>query len=734
MAKKANPPKRKKRTPPKPSYAEHDPHYARELKKYGEPVPSRELILSEMEKRGKPVNLATLIKTFDLDSENAQEGLRRRLMAMTRDGQVMANRKHHFALVKHIQLVRGRVIGHRDGFGFLVPDDGSDDMFLSPRQMRQLFPDDVVLSRVNHIDSRGRREATVVEVLQRNTSQVVGRLSRQDQADFVIPIAKDVTHEILIPSGKRGRAKLGQFVVVRILTQPGLHHPCTAEVIEVLGDQMSVGMEVQLAIRSYGIPHQWSDEVVRAAKALGRGVSAQDILDREDLRELPFVTIDGETSSDFDDAVCCQRLKDGWRLWVAIADVSHYVKPGSVLDEVAYERGNSVYFSNRTVPMLPEALSNGLCSIKPNVDRLAMVCEMTLSADGTLRSTAFHRAVIHSHARLTYNQVHDFLIEKKATVPKKLDPKIKTLYQLYKKLLAHRIARGALDFPSRETRVLFDNRGKIKKIVPVERLVSHRIIEECMLMANRAVAIFLSKKSAKQPVIYRVHPAPEVDRLAELRTVLKSSNLKLHGGTAPKPHHYVALLDEVKGRPDEQLIQKLVLKSLKQAIYAVSNDGHFGLAFRSYVHFTSPIRRYPDLMVHRMIKDRLDQAKQYIYSQDEVQIRASHCSTTERRADLATRDAMDWLKCEYMMDKLGNRFNGVICNVTSFGFYVRLNEVYVEGLVHVSTLKNDYYAFDPAKHQLSGRHSGQVYQLGDPVRIQVARVCLDDREIDFELL
>lgn len=712
----------------------HDPHFEREAQKYEKPIPSRELILEIIKDSDGPIQFPSLAHALNLHDDEALEALRRRLKAMERDGQLVCNRRGAWLPVNQADLVRGRVMGHPDGFGFLIPDTGGEDLFLSPRQMRTLFHGDRALARVVGIDHRGRREGSVIEVLERNTQQVVGRLFMEGGIGFVMPDHKRISQDILIPPESFNQAKPGQIVMVAIREQPSKRTRPIGEVVEILGEHMAPGMEIDIAMRAHGIPFAWPEEVLDAANKMGTQVANKAKAGRLDLRKQPFVTIDGEDAKDFDDAVYCEPLKHGWRLWVAIADVSHYVQPGDVLDLEAQHRATSVYFPKRVIPMLPEALSNGLCSLKPKVDRLAMVCEMHITSGGHVRSYSFHEAIIRSHARLTYTEVAKVVLEQDPVHSEKLaalSTQIKDLYALYQSLHKAREKRGTIDFESTDTQIIFGENSKIERIIACERNDAHRIIEECMIVANVCAARFL--KRHRMPTLYRVHDGPNETKLADLRKFLGEQGLSLPGAEVPTPKDYAKLLSQVKDRPDISLIQTVLLRSLSQAVYSPDNIGHFGLAHEKYAHFTSPIRRYPDLLVHRGIRHILAGGKpsRFHYTHHDMQALGEHSSMAERRADEATWDAVGWLKCEYMQDKIGESFEGLITTVTSFGLFVELKEIYVEGLVHVTSLSNDYYVFDAAGHRLRGERSGRVYRMGDTLRVRVVRVNLDERKIDF---
>lgn len=687
-----------------------------------------------LDEYGRPMSRSKLFDKLDLSSESQQESLGFRLKAMLRDGQIMQDRRGRFCLLQKINLLRGTVQGHPDGFGFFIPDDGSEDMVLSAKEMRAVMHGDVVLAYQSGLDRRGRPEAKIHEVLEHANATVVGRFFTDHGVNFVIPDSKRLTQDISIPQEFIGDAKNGQIVLVELIAYPNKRSQAIGRVIHILGEHMAPGMEIQVAIHAHGIPFEWPDDVLAEVGKIPQQISEEQLKGRTDLRNLPFVTIDGEDAKDFDDAVYCyKKPKGGFQLYVAIADVSHYVAKDSALDKEAARRGNSVYFPGKVVPMLPEALSNGVCSLNPHVDRLCMVAELSISQEGKISRSRFYRAVIHSHARLTYTAVGKWLEQGKADEKHQaLWPMLESLYDLYHVLLDTRKLRGAMDFETTETRIEFDENKKIKCIVPVIRNDAHKLIEECMLAANVATARFLEK--AEIPTLYRVHAAPEEDKITALRQFLGELGLSLGGGRKPGPKDFQRTMNMIGDRPEKHLIETVMLRSLKQAQYVESNEGHFGLAYSAYTHFTSPIRRFPDLLIHRAIGHLLDNHPiyEFEYSHEDMNRLGKHSSMTERRADEATREVITWLKCEYMQDKLGQVFKGRISAVTSFGIFVELDEIYVEGLVHVTSLKNDYYTFDSAKHRLIGARGGQVYRLGDKMTVLVARVDLNERKIDFE--
>lgn len=710
-------------------YRKQSACHERNASLYKYPVPDRTLIIQYLKEINQPVSFQHLLIAFKLKKPEEKDGLHRRLAAMILDAQLITNRRGSYALIQEMELIRGRIQAHRDGFGFLIPDNGSEDIFLPALEMRTVFTDDVVLVRPI-IRGERRREGVIVEVLERNTHQVVGRYFEETGVSFVDPDSRLVNQAILIPSGQQGEAQPGQFVVAEITAQPSKRRQALGQVIEILGDRLTPGMEIELAIRAYELPYQWSSEVLQEVKQLPVEMLECDKMGRHDLRHLALVTIDGDDAKDFDDAVYCEPNKDGFVLYVAVADVSHYVRIGSALDQEAEKRGNSVYFPEKVIPMLPEVLSNHLCSLRPHKNRLAIVCEMSISSEGQIKKCRFYRAVIYSHAQLTYTQAEAMLCGE-TTTNQEMIPHIKNLYRLYQVLLKQRIKRGAIRFNTTETRIEFDQNAKIKRIVPVVRNEVHQIIEECMLIANMSASRFLQERNV--PTLYRVHEGPDKQKLRDFRKFIRAFGLRLTGGDQPAPMDYAKLLLRIEKRPDAHLLQTVMLRSLRQAIYTPKNFGHFSLSYDRYCHFTSPIRRYPDLIVHRGVCYQLKKRslKKFPYDEQRLTILGEHCSMSERRADRATRDAIDRLKCEYMLNKVGKTFSGRIMDVTGFGVFVELDNIYIEGLVHVTALENDYYHYDPVHHLLRGKRGGRIYRLGDPLRVVVARVDLDERKIDF---
>ncbi|MBU3002563.1 ribonuclease R [Paraglaciecola arctica] len=719
-----------------------DPFYQREKEKYEKPVASREYLLELLVKAKRPLSFLEFCQLLDAKDEDSRIGIQRRLRAMEREGQVEFNRDKKYAKLRTEDLIQGRVIGHRDGFGFLKREDGEKDLFIHNAQMAMVLHGDVVLVKESGTDNRGRQEARIAKIVEPRSEPIVGRYFFENNVGVVIPDDSRINHEIMIPKEQTNGARQGHIVVVEIVQRPRKRVNAIGKIIEVLGEHMAPGMEIDMALRAFDIPHQWPKGVDKQVQGLNEQVPEEAKQGRVDLRQLPLVTIDGEDARDFDDAVFCEPLDDGgWQLWVAIADVSYYVRPGTALDSEAQNRGNSVYFPEQVVPMLPEVLSNGLCSLNPQVDRLCMVCEMTISKTGMLIEHQFYEAVMNSHARLTYTKVWDILQGNPELHKRYAEqvPHLKNLHDMYRALKRTRNQRGAIEFETQESKFVFNAQRKIDNIVPVTRNDAHKLIEECMILANVSAAKTLSKNQAE--ALYRIHDKPDSDRLGAFLSYLSEVGITHQiGHEDVSPQDFTAVIEKIQGRADQELIQTMLLRSMKQAVYDHENIGHFGLALEAYAHFTSPIRRYPDLVVHRALKGIIDKQNQRksksggkVYTADEVEALGEQCSMTERRADDATRDVSDWLKCEFMLDHVGDVFTGVIASVTNFGFFVRLTEFHIDGLVHITSLEKDYFRYDEVKQHLIGESFGTVYRLGDPVEVKVASVNLDERKIDFLL-
>ncbi len=700
-------------------------------------IPERDQIISWLREAGRPLTRKQLAEAFTITDPETRRALGRRLKAMTRDGQLIKNRRNAYGLIEKMDLIKGRIIGHPDGYGFVVPDDGGDDLYLSPKEMRSTLHDDRVLVREINVDKRGRREGKLIEVLERGNTQIVGRYYEDSGIAFVVPDNKRISQDILITGSSKLKAKPGYYVVVDVVSQPDKHRQPLGKLIEVLGEGDAVGIAVDIAIRSHDLPYEWPAAVKQQAKSVKPVIDTGEISNREDLRALPFVTIDGEDAQDFDDAVYCEKQGSGWRLLVAIADVSHYVSGDSALDNEARLRGTSVYFPERVIPMLPEVLSNGLCSLRPEEDRLAFVCELSLDARGKLKRHNFYKATICSTARLTYTEVAAMVVARDKAARKKRDTLIEhidNLYEVYQLLHAERVRNGLIDFSSMESRFVFDDKHEIASIELLHRNEAHRLIEEMMLVANIAAAEFLEKNEIL--ALYRVHAKPKIEKLEEVRSLLAQLGLFLGGGDQPTAADYASLVEKIRKREDGDMLEMVLLRSMPLAVYSTINEGHFGLGFDAYAHFTSPIRRYPDLMVHRAIGHILEHgvAESYPYTQQTMLELAEHCSMTERRAEEASRDVTQRLKCLFMQDKEGEEYNGIVSSVTAFGLFVMLQDVFVEGLVHISNLPADYYHHDPITHSLTGERSGKQFQMGQACRVRVTRVDLEERKIDFELV
>ena len=698
-----------------------DPHYDREAEKYESPIPSREHILSFIQE--KPRSKRQLFDLLALADEQ-KKAFERRLRAMVRDKQLSCNKSGVYRPFSNRGLLTGTVIANPKGFGFVALDKGGKDLRLTSQQMKLVFHGDKI--RVRLLNKK--LDAEIVEVLE-TVKTLVGRLHLDGKKPYVVVDDRRIKHNIEITELIDGCLD-NQVVVVEMLSSPTIDSDAKGKISSIIGNYLDEGVEVDSAIYRHQIPAVFSEKALKESAQLPTKVIPKDKKNRIDITKLELITIDGEDSRDFDDAVYAEPTKNGWKLLVAIADVSHYVKEGSELDSESYERGNSVYFPHRVVPMLPEAISNGLCSLNPKVERLSMVCEMSIDPLGELLDYKFYSAVMLSHARLTYTQVNEMLEDKKSPLRKTFSnvaDNIDFLYGLYKTLRISRQKRGVMDFDRIESQILFDNKGKIKDIVASSRNDAHRLIEECMLMANQAAAKFLQKNN--EDFLYRSHPKPTAEKVELTQKFLTAIGLTLEGGTEPESRNFAKVLKQAKGRDDENIIKTVVLRTMKQATYTPVNEGHFGLAFEDYAHFTSPIRRYPDLLVHRAIKRVLNKSSREP-SGKMIEF-GTHLSMTERRADDASRDVEQWLKCEYMRDKVGESFHGVISGVAGFGLFVELSEVYVEGLVSIRDLKDDYFIFDDVHHQLKGQRGGKIYRLGDMIKVKVASVNLDDRKIDF---
>ncbi|WP_435305448.1 ribonuclease R [Pseudoxanthomonas sp. LjRoot125] len=724
--------------PPRAAGRFIDPHAQREAQRYDQPIASREAILGFLEAAEGPQTAEEIAGPLGLDAPDRFDALSKRLGAMVRDGQLVQNRRGGFAPVQHTDLIAGTVIANPDGFGFLRPDTGGgDDLFLPPYEMRKVMHGDRALANVTGIDRRGRREGSIARVLERGVTRLIGRFGFEVGIAYVAPDDKRIQRNVQIPQDATGGARDGQLVVVELTQAPDARRPPIGKVIAVLGDSLTPSLVVEAAIHGHNLPHEFPQEVLDEATAVPLVVEPAMIGDRVDLRSTPLVTIDGEDAKDFDDAVYCEPTRDGFRLIVAIADVSHYVRPGTPLDDEAQKRATSVYFPGFVVPMLPETLSNGICSLNPKVDRMTFVCDMHVNRDGEVTQSKFYEAVMNSHARLTYTQVWKAVGENdedtRAQIAAVL-PHVERLYQLYHVLAKARATRGAIEFESSEVRFVLDNRGEVTQAGMLVRNDAHKLIEECMIAANVEAAKYLL--AAHIPAPYRIHDKPPETKYADLLEFLKEFKLSMPSWGKVQPKDFTQLLKKVRERPDAALLESVLLRSQSLAVYAPENVGHFGLALAAYAHFTSPIRRYPDLLVHRAIKHGLTKQKPdaFQYSSRDMAALALQCSERERRADEAEREVDERYRAAWMEKHVGGQFDGVISGVTSFGLFVELDESKVNGLVHVTQLPQDYYHFDPTRKTLSGERRGLSYRLGDRVRIIVLKASLEDRKIDFRLV
>lgn len=734
--------RRPKKSPPAAKWQHTDPQRASEAAKYENPIPSREFLLETLREAGIPQTAAALAEILHLQDPIDLRALDKRLGAMVRDGQLIENRNGQFLLVSRTSLVVGRVSGHRDGFGFLIPDDGSPDVFLSPWQMREVMDGDRIAVRVSGIDARGRPEGSLVEVLERKTQQIAGRFVVEGGVGFITPSNRRVSHRIVVPPPAKGDPAWPEpgAIVVAVLTQPPTRHTePVGRILRTIAQEHMADMAVEVAIASHQLPHEFPAPVMREARKFGKEVDLSTAGARLDVRDLPLVTIDGEDSRDFDDAVYATPTRGGgWRVLVAIADVSHYVRPGMALDEEARERATSVYFPHRVLPMLPEQISNHLCSLMPHVDRLCLVCDMRIGKDGKVSRTRFASAVMRSHARLTYTRVAGILVDREPAAARGLSDEVlqslSALHEVYGALRARREERGALDFESAEVRVVVDEDGQVEEMRAYPRNDAHRLIEECMVAANVEAARFLRKH--KMPALFRVHAPPDEERIDELKRFLATRGVFLPQVGEITPLVLQETLKQVHGRPDAAMLEGMIIRSLSQAVYQPENIGHFGLALEEYAHFTSPIRRYPDLLVHRAIRHVLEEGTKddFVHGPGAMVQFGQECSLRERRADEAAREVTAFLKCEYVRDRVGEEFDGIVTGVAEFGLFVQLQPIQVDGLVHVSGLGQDYFTYEPDRKCLTGERSGKRYTLGDRVRVRVARVDSGERKVDLELL
>jgi len=721
-----------RRSPPADKRAFIDPNAAREAARYAEPIASREAILVRLAEAEGPQTAPMLAEFFGLDAPERFDALGNRLRAMVRDGQVLQNRRGGFVPAAKLELIPGTIIANPDGFGFLRPDSGAgDDLFLPPHEMRKVMHGDHALASVTGQDRRGRREGSILEVLERRLTRLIGRFAIESGISFVTPDDARIQRNVQIPLEAREGAQHGQLVVCEITAPGDARKPAIGRILTVLGDALTPSLVVETAIHGHALPHIFPQEVLDEAAAVPLDVDAAACQGRVDLRGLPLVTIDGEDAKDFDDAVWCEPTPDGFRLIVAIADVAAYVTPGSALDTEAQLRATSVYFPGFVVPMLPETLSNGICSLKPGVDRLCMACEMQIARDGSVTSSRFYEAVMHSHARLTYTQVWQAVGEKDKDACAHIGsllPHIKRLHQLYRVLAKARKKRGAIEFESSEVRFVLDNRGEVIQAGMLQRNDAHKLIEECMIAANVEAAKTLL--SGEIPAAYRIHDKPPESKYADLVEFLKEFKLRLPAWGKVRPKDFSALLTKVQGRADAVLLESVILRSQSQAVYSPENIGHFGLALDAYAHFTSPIRRYPDLLVHRALKHLLTGTPSE-HTPREMARLTLQCSERERRADEAEREVDERYRAAWMEQHVGSEFDGVISGVTSFGLFVELTQSKVSGLVHVTQLPSDYYRFDPVRKTLTGERSAREFRLGDPARIIVLKANMEERKIDF---
>lgn len=701
-------------------------------------LPKRQAILDLLQKVGRPLKRRQFAEQFMIQQPALRQEFGRLLKAMEKDGQLIRNRNGRYGLIEKMDLLKGRIQAHPDGYGFVIPDDQEQDLFLSSKEMRSVLNGDRVLARQISTDARGKSAGTIVEILERKNHQIVGRYYQDQGIAYVVPDNKRLNQDLLIqPNDHSGQIpKHGQYVVAKIIRQPERRRPALGKVVTIIGDDDEPNIATDIALRCYDLPFEWQEPTLQQVKEICPTVELGEDARQVDVRALPFVTIDGDDARDFDDAVFCEKQDKGWRLLVAIADVSHYVKPQTALDQEAALRGTSVYFPNRVIPMLPERLSNELCSLQAHVDRYSLICELSITADGEVQHSHFFRGIIRSAARLTYTQMEDIVVHQTKQARQNhqaLLPHLDQLYSLYQALYKARKNNGLIDFSAFESRFEFDSQGHIAAIDMLERNHAHRLIEEMMLVANVAAGQFLEQNT--MPTLYRIHATPKPEKLEAIRSLLSQLGLSLGGADQPTAKDYANLLDVIRQRDDAVMLETILLRSMPLAAYDPINAQHFGLGFLTYAHFTSPIRRYPDLLVHRGIVHLIEgrSAADFAYTAQAMNTLAQDCSMTERRAEEAARDVVGRLKCIFMQGKVGESFSGIVNSVTAFGLFVLLHDNGVEGLIHISHLPADYYHFDPITHSLRGERGGLVYRLGQLVTITVAGVDVHGRKMDFEL-
>src|SRR5450631_1775039 len=714
-----------------------DPNLEFEKLRYADPIASRELLLKHLSEASEPLTAARLAKRLGLDTDRQRDALAKRLAAMVRDGQAIEG-PSGFATAGEGERVAGRVRGRANGDVLVLPDDGSAPLALARADTATLMHNDRVEVLAVGMNDRGRRIARLIRRTGDgpkriggiwHAAQGTGRVEPEDPGHwYTVDVAARLAHG----------AREGDHVIVEITRRPHGDVPAHGRVVEVLADVRPSDLAARFAILRHDLPEEFPPDVLHEANLFPPEVRAEERAGREDLRELPLVTIDGADAKDFDDAVFAEPVRGGgWRLVVAIADVSYYVRYGSKLDMEARARATSVYFPDRVLAMLPEHLSNHLCSLMPRVERLAFVCDMRVSKAGKLSRGRFYEAVIRSHARLTYDQAWRYLQNPDAP-GEQLSPQVRTslrnLHDVYGALKNARDARGALDFRGGEVKARIGDDGKIEGFYAVMRNDAHRMIEECMIAANVKAAVAL--RTAKAGSLFRVHGQPEDKRVTELQKVLHALQVGATFSAKPTPREFRQLVERLTARPDGLMLEGLVIRSLAQAVYQQTNIGHFGLALEEYAHFTSPIRRYPDLLVHRALKAAVvpQSASGHAYTTAELQVLGTESSQRERRADDASRDVMGYLKCLYMQPRIGETFDATISSALEFGLFVQLKEMPIDGLVHISAIPGDYWQLESGGMGLVGEKTGRRWQMGDEVRVRLSRVDLTQRQIDFELI
>ena len=695
---------------------------------------SAEELLQVMREEDRPLLLREILHRLGLQKEQ-RRGAREWLRGLAEEGRVVRIRGNRYGLPSKMNLIVGRVKAHPDGYGFVIPEsEEEEDIFISPRNLKEAMHGDRVVARIESVRKKGR-EGSVIRILERKTRKVVGKFMRAKNYSYIIPEDERILQEVFIPEGETKRARPDQIVVAEITQYPTERARPVGRITHLLGYPDDPDIEPQIIIHKYDLPHRFSSAAIKEAQNFPLTPPPPEYKDRVDLRGIPTFTIDGENARDFDDAVSIEKEKDGgMKLYVSISDVSHYVKGETALDNEAYFRGTSVYFPDRAIPMFPTEISNEICCLHPRMDRLTLTAELRYDANGEGRGIKFYSSVIRSDERLTYTWVRKMLVDGDSELKgkfKDLLPSLELMADLCRELRRRRAERGAIDFDLPEPTVILNLQGETEEVIRAERNLAHQIIEEFMIAANEAVAHFMEERGF--PFIYRIHEPPKKEMIDEFRRFISQLGYKMRKDSDHSPKEFQRILSEVKGRPEERVVNEILLRSMKWAKYSAINLGHFGLASDGYTHFTSPIRRYPDLIVHRLLKKVLSK-KEVKLPEEILANKADYLSNRERVAMEAEREILNRYRVRFMRDKIGEEFEGIISGVTAFGFFVELKNIFVEGLVRVTSLYDDYYQYHEKRYCLVGERTHKTFRIGDKVKVRVERVDLERRHIDFGII